>query len=65
MIKEVLQQSKDWPIILSWEHPFLIENLLKNNISEIKDGNIEIVKITCIVEFKFKVILKAIKHGID
>lgn len=65
VIKDVLQQSKGWPIILSRSNPLLVENLLKNNIPEIQDGNVQIVKIARVAGFKSKVVVKATKPGID
>lgn len=65
LIKEVKQQSKGWPIILSRSDDRLFKYLLKNEISEISTGLIEIKKIARLVGFKSKVAIMSNRPGID
>ena len=65
LIKEVKQQSKGWPIILSRSDDRLFRYLLKNEISEISTGLIEIKKIARLVGFKSKVAIMSNRPGID
>lgn len=65
LIKEVKQQSKGWPIILSRADDGLLRFLLKNEISEISSGLIEIKKIARAVGFKSKVAIISKQPGID
>ncbi len=64
-IKDVKEQTKGWPIILSRSDQGLVENLLKRYVSEIADGLIEIKAIARIPGFKTKVAVKANQEGLD
>ncbi|MDU4142410.1 MAG: transcription termination/antitermination protein NusA, partial [Ureaplasma parvum] len=55
LIKEVKEQSRLWPILLSRTEPELVEEILKREVVDIKNGNIEIKKIARIAGFKTKV----------
>lgn len=65
LIKKVEQQSKGWQIILSRADERLLKFILSNEVSEIKNGIIEIKKIARIVGYKTKVALVAHQQGID
>ncbi|MDE5949602.1 MAG: transcription termination factor NusA [Malacoplasma sp.] len=65
VIKEVKQQTKGWPIILSRSDERLLKYLLKNEISEIANGTIEIKKIARIVGYKTKVAIASKIYGVD
>ncbi|MDE6429495.1 MAG: transcription termination factor NusA [Malacoplasma sp.] len=65
VIKEVKQQTKGWPIILSRSDERLLKYLLKNEISEIANGTIEIKKIARIVGYKTKVAITSRTYGVD
>ena len=65
LIKEVKQQTKGWPIILSRADEGLLKYLLKNEISEISNGVIEIKKITRVVGYKTKVAIFSRQYGVD
>lgn len=65
VIKEVKQQTKGWPIILSRSDERLLKYLLKNEISEIANGTIEIKKIARIVGYKTKVAIVSKTYGVD
>ncbi len=64
-IKDVKEQTKGWPIILSRNDQGLVENLLRRYVSEIDAGLIEIKAIARIPGFKTKVAVKANQEGID
>lgn len=64
-IKNVQQQTKGWPIILSRADAGLVENLLRNEISEIEEGKIEIKTIARIPGMKTKVAVKSHDPNID
>lgn len=55
IIKEVKEQSRLWPVLLSRTEPELVEEILKREVVDIKNGNIEIKKIARIAGFKTKV----------
>lgn len=65
LIKKVEQQSKGWQIILSRADERLLKYILTNEVSEIKNGIIQIKKIARIVGFKTKVAVIATQDGID
>ena len=64
-IKEVLEQSKGWPIILSRADAQLVKYLLTTNIPEIQEDIVEIVKIARVSGFKTKVSVRSKQPGID
>lgn len=64
-VKEVKQQTKDWPVILSRADANLVKFLLTSSIPEIQEGMIEITNIARIAGFKTKVIVKSKQTGID
>ena len=64
-IKDVLQQSKSWPIILSRANCAIVEDLLHVNIPEIQTGIVQIVKVGRIAGFKSKVVVKSMQTGVD
>ncbi|MGL5640214.1 MAG: transcription termination factor NusA [Mycoplasmoidaceae bacterium] len=64
-IKNVQQQTKGWPIILSRADAGLVENLLRNEIAEIEEGKIEIKAIARIPGMKTKVAVKTHDPNID
>lgn len=64
-IKDVKEQTKGWPVILSRNDQGLVENLLKRYVSEINDGLIEIKAIARVPGFKTKVAVKANQEGLD
>lgn len=64
-IKKVEQQSKGWQIILSRTDERLLKFILTNEVSEIKNGIIQIKRIARIVGYKTKVALIATQPGID
>lgn len=65
LVKKVEQQSKGWQIILSRTDERLLKFILTNEVSEIKNGIIEIKKIARLVGYKTKVALTAHQQGID
>lgn len=64
-VKDVLQQSKGWPIILSRANGAIVEDLLRVNIPEIQTGIVQIVKVGRIAGFKSKVVVKSTQAGVD
>ncbi len=64
-IKNVEQNTKSWPIILSRGDAGLVENLLRENIPEIEEGIIEIKAIARIPGSKTKVAVKTNSEDID
>ena len=64
-IKEVLEQSKGWSIILSRGDAQLVKYLLTTNIPEIQEDIVEIVKIARVAGFKTKVSVRSKQPGID
>lgn len=65
VIKDVLQQSKGWPIVLSRADGGIIKDLLSINIPEIENKQIEIVQIARVAGFKSKVVVKSNVKGLD
>lgn len=65
LIKEIKEQSKGWPVVLSRTSPKLIESLLKLNIPDINDGVIDIKMIARIPGFKTKVAVYSNNPNID
>lgn len=65
VIKDVLEQTKGWPIILSRASGELVKDLLATNIPEINNGTITVVKVGRSVGFKTKVAVKSNQPGID
>lgn len=65
VIKDVLQQSKGWPIVLSRADSGIIKDLLSINIPEIENKQIEIVQIARVAGFKSKVVIKSNVKGLD
>ncbi len=64
-IKDVKEQTKGWPIILSRNDVNLVKNLLIEFIPEIKDGTIEIKGIARVPGFKTKIAVKSNVEGVD
>ena len=64
-IKDVKEQTKGWPIILSRADEGLVKNLLNELIPEISNGIIEIKSIARIPGFKTKVAVKSNQDGVD
>lgn len=64
-IKDVKEQTKGWPIILSRSDVNLVKNLLEEYIPEIKNGTIEIKGIARIPGFKTKIAVKSNVDGVD
>lgn len=65
VIKDVLEQTKGWPVILSRASGELVKDLLATNIPEINNGTISVVKVGRAVGFKTKVAVKTNQPGID
>lgn len=65
VIKDVLQQTKGWPVILSRASSLIVKDLLTTNIPEIQNGIVEIVKIARIPGFKSKVVVRSNQIGVD
>ena len=64
-IKEVIEQTKGWPIILSRAHTGLISYLLEQNVPEIADKIVEIKAIGRVAGEKTKVVVLSKKFGVD
>lgn len=65
LIKEIKEQSKGWPIILSRSNPKLVESLLAINIPEIGNGIINIEAIARVPGFKTKIAVSSNDPNID
>ena len=65
VIKDVLQQSKGWPIVLSRADGGIIKDLLSVNIPEIENKQIDIIQIARVAGFKSKVVVKSNVKGLD
>lgn len=65
LIKNVKEQSKGWPIVLSRTDNKLLEFLLKTHVPEIDDGTIEIKAIARVPGNKAKVAIKTNNPNID
>ncbi|MCF0217740.1 MAG: transcription termination factor NusA [Malacoplasma sp.] len=65
LIKEVKQQTKGWPIILSRSDERIFRYLLESEITEIADKTIEIKKISRLVGYKTKVAIASTRYGVD
>lgn len=65
LIKNVKEQSKGWPIVLSRTDNKLLEFLLKTHIPEIEDGTIEIKAIARVPGNKAKVAIMTNNPNID
>lgn len=65
LIKNVKEQSKGWPIVLSRTDNKLLEFLLKTNVPEIDDGTIEIKAIARVPGNKAKVAIMTNNPNID
>jgi len=64
-IKDVLEQTKGWPIILSRADGAIVADLLHVNIPEIQTGVVQVVKVGRVAGFKSKVSVKSTQPGID
>jgi len=64
-IKDVLEQSKNWPIVLSRASGEIVKDLLTMYIPEISNGAVSIVKVGRAAGFKSKVAVKSNQPGID
>lgn len=65
LIKEIKEQSKGWPIILSRSSPKLVESLLAINIPEVGSGIIKIESIARVPGFKTKIAVSSNDPNID
>lgn len=65
LIKDVRQVTKLWPVILSRNDNELFKYILKNEVSEIANGLIEITHLVRIPGIKAKIALKSNQPGID
>jgi len=64
-IKDVLEQSKNWPIVLSRASGEIVKDLLTIYIPEISNGAVSIMKVGRAAGFKTKVAVKSNQPGID
>jgi len=64
-VKDVLEQTKGWPIILSRADGAIVSDLLHVNIPEIQTGVVQVVKVGRVAGFKSKVSVKSTQPGID
>lgn len=65
LIKEVKQQSKSWPIILSRTHPLLIQHLMAANVPEIHEGIVKMELIARLPGYKTKIAVSCSDPNID
>lgn len=65
LIKDIKEQSKGWPIILSRADSKLLEFLFINNIPEIEKGIIKIERIARVPGYKSKIAVISQEQGID
>lgn len=65
VIKNVKEQSRGWPILLSRSDGGLLNHLLKTNIPEVQDGTIEVKAIARLAGLKSKVAVISHKQGFD
>lgn len=65
VIKNVKEQSRGWPILLSRSDGDLLKHLLKTNIPEVQDGTIEVKAIARLAGQKSKVAVISHKQGFD
>ncbi|WP_412032475.1 transcription termination factor NusA [Malacoplasma muris] len=65
LIKEVKQQSKSWPIILSRTSPLLIQHLMAANVPEIFDGIVKMELIARVPGYKTKIAVSCTDPNID
>ena len=64
-IKDVLEQTKGWPIILSRGDGAIVADLLHVNIPEIQSGIVQVVKVGRVAGFKSKVAIRSTNENID
>ncbi len=64
-IKEVKEQSRDWPIVLSRADKEFVKILLETSIPEVQEGLVEVTNIARVAGFKTKVVVKSHKQGVD
>ncbi|WEK82824.1 MAG: transcription termination factor NusA [Mycoplasma sp.] len=64
-IKEVLQQSSGWPILLTRTNEEFVLSLLKEEVPEIEEGIIEVNAIKRIAGFKTKVCVTSHQLGVE
>lgn len=65
LIKEIKEQSKGWPIILSRSSPKLVESLLAINIPEVGSGIVSIESIARVPGFKTKIAVSSNDPNVD
>ncbi|MBD5446028.1 MAG: transcription termination factor NusA [Mycoplasma sp.] len=65
LIKDIKEQSKGWPIILSRADSRLLEFLFVNNIPEVEKGIIKIKRIARIPGYKSKIAVISEEQGVD
>ncbi|MEF9985203.1 MAG: transcription termination factor NusA [Malacoplasma sp.] len=65
LIKDIKEQSRGWPIILSRADEKFLDHLLVTNIPEIEQGIIEIKSISRIAGFKAKIALSSNDPNVD
>lgn len=65
LIKDIKEQTRGWPIILSRADDKFLEYILKSNIPELESGLIEIKMIARIPGFKSKIVIAANDPNID
>lgn len=65
VIKNVKEQSRGWPILLSRSDGDLLKHLLMTNIPEVQDGTIEVKAIARLAGQKSKVAVISHKQGFD
>lgn len=64
-IKDILEQTKGWPIILSRTHGAIVQDLLNINIPEIQNKIVQVIKVGRLAGFKSKVVVKSTQEGVD
>ncbi|RAO95199.1 transcription termination factor NusA [Mycoplasma wenyonii] len=64
-IKDVLEESAGYPIILSRTSPEIVKYLMKKHISEIHDGLVEIKAISRVSGIKSKLLVSTKNNNID
>ena len=65
LIRDVKEQTKSWPVILSRTSPKLIELLLKHLTPEIDSGIIEIKSVARVAGYKTKIAVKSNNPNIE
>lgn len=65
LIKEIKEQTKGWPVILSRTSPKLVQGLMGLNVPEVASGEIKIERIARIPGYKSKIAVSTTNPNID